>query len=190
MAIGSICEHCEAGFSAPDASIGTNVTCPTCGKNTRVLGDDEIREVEERRKQDQRRQEDYRSRIALLEDLEEQQRVEGLRGDFESSFRYFQPRAGSRNRRLRLLSSLLLVLSWVILVLGVCSSIAANSFLSGSGSFLLILLISTATIFCFAVLRFLSEASQAFADVADRQWDIRALLLDIFEGQERQQEAE
>ena len=186
MAIGSICEHCEAGFSAPDVSVGTSVTCPTCGKNTRVLDEVEVREVEERRKQNDRRQEEYRSRLELLHDLEEQERIEGVRGGFEDSVRYFQPRAGTRNRRLRMLGHLLMVVAWTILVLSMLFAFFTgldNGYLSGVSSFLL-------GIFGFAVVKFLSEASHTLADMADRQWDIRALLLDMIEEQERHKESE
>ncbi|MEE2882538.1 MAG: hypothetical protein VYD70_02330 [Planctomycetota bacterium] len=183
MAIGSICEHCEAGFSAPDASVGTSVTCPTCGKNTRVLDENGVREVEERRKQRERRQEDHHSRLALLKELEERERTEGVRGGFEDSFRYFQPRAGSRNRRLRVLGHLLMIVSWAILVLGLVACTLSTVTFD-------ILVIVALAIFCFAVLKFLSEACHTLADMADRQWDIRALLLDMFEKQERQQEGE
>ncbi|MEE2890213.1 MAG: hypothetical protein VX404_07195 [Planctomycetota bacterium] len=186
MAIGSICEHCEAGFSAPDASLGTGVTCPTCGKKTRVLDEAEVREVEERRKQKDRRQEEYRSRLALLEDLEQQERNEGARGGLEDSVRHYQPRAGTRNRRLRMMGHLLMLVAWTILVallllaffyvLDLDYLTAAFSFFGG--------------IFGFAVVKFLSEASHTLADVADRQWDIRALLLDMLEEQERHKESE
>lgn len=186
MAIGSICEHCEAGFSAPDASIGTSVTCPTCGKNTRVLDEDEVRGLEERRKQEQRRQADYQSRLALLQDLEAQQRIEGVRGGFEDSVRHFQPRAGSRNRRLRWLGSFLMIAAWLIPILGLAVALVV----ADSADFTVVLISITPAIFAFAVLKFLSEASHAMADMADRQWDIRALLLDMSEEQERQQESD
>lgn len=183
MAIGSICEHCEAGFSAPDASIGTSVTCPTCGKKTRVLDEVEVREVEERRKQNERRQQEYRSRLELLHDLEEQERIEGVRGGFEDSVRYFQRRAGTRNRRLRILGHMLMILAWIILGLGMAACVMV-------GSTAAVLAVVALSLFGFGVIKFLSEASHTLADMADRQWDIRALLLDMIEEQERHKESE
>ena len=186
MAIGSICEHCGAGFSAPDASLGAQVSCPTCTKKTRVLDGDGVREIEERRRQDERRKEDLQSRMELLEELEKWEKTEGVRGGIEESARYFQPRAGSRNRRLRVLGQMMMAIAWFVfaLTLGVAVLALVEDDYSN------LLAVQAVGLFFFGSLKFLSEVSYTLADMADRQWDIRALLLDMREEQERRHENE
>ncbi|MDE0957616.1 MAG: hypothetical protein OSB12_03165 [Planctomycetota bacterium] len=190
MAIASICEHCGSGFSAPDASLGSGVTCPTCGKKTKVHDQVGVREIEEKIRQKQRRDEDYQMRISLLNELEERDRGDGMRGGIEAVVRNFQPRVGTRNRRLRLLGNMLMVIAWTILsgslvlaLFAIVSSRDGNAPLMGLALVLM-------GIFGFAVVKFLSEASHSMAEMADRQWDIRALLLDLCEEQDRQKESE
>jgi uncharacterized Zn finger protein (UPF0148 family) len=190
MAIASICEHCGSGFSAPDASLGSGVTCPTCGKKTKVHDQVGVKEIEEKFHQEERRQQEYQMRLSLLKDLEERDRGDGMRGGIEATVRNFQPRVGTRNRRLRLLGNLLMVIAWTILsgslVLAFFAIVS-----SGEGNApLLGLALVLMGIFGFSVVKFLSEASHSMAEMADRQWDIRALLLDLCEEQDRQKESE
>jgi len=184
MAIASICEHCGCGFKAPDASLGDGVVCPTCGKKTKVFDEVGSREVEDRLRQEERREQEYHSRLALLRELEERNRVDSNRGGIEESVRNFQPRVGTRNRRLRLQGHLLMVISWVVLL-----GALLLAFISMIESPLGGLTIALIGLFGFAVLKFLSEASHSMAEMADRQWDIRALLLDLREEQERQKQS-
>jgi len=190
MAIASICEHCGSGFSAPDASLGSGVTCPTCGKKTKVHDQVGAKEIEEKFHQEERRQQEYQMRLSLLKDLEERDRGDGMRGGIEAVVRNFQPRVGTRNRRLRLLGNMLMVIAWTILsgslvlaLFAIVSSRDGNAPLMGLALVLM-------GIFGFAVVKFLSEASHSMAEMADRQWDIRALLLDLCEEQDRQKESE
>jgi uncharacterized Zn finger protein (UPF0148 family) len=190
MAIASICEHCGSGFSAPDASLGSGVTCPTCGKKTKVHDQVGAKEIEEKFHQEERRQQEYQMRLSLLKDLEERDRGDGMRGGIEAVVRNFQPRVGTRNRRLRLLGNMLMVIAWTILsgslvlaLFAIVSSRDGNAPLMGLALVLM-------GIFGFSVVKFLSEASHSMAEMADRQWDIRALLLDLCEEQDRQKESE
>ncbi len=189
MAIASICEHCGSGFSAPDASLGSGVTCPTCGKKTKVHDEAGVREIEEKIRGKQRREQEYSSRLALLRELEEKELHDGNRGAIEDSVRNFQPRMGTRNRRLRLLGHMLMVIAWTIFGVALILAFFA-AFDQSIGGFVACTLFALAGVFGFAVVKFLSEASYSLAEIADRQWDIRALLLDLCEEQERQKESE
>ena len=193
MAISTICEHCGAGLSAPDSSLGKKVNCPTCDRKTRVLNAEESKALLEKQERENERQEERRSRLELLARLE---REEALRGGIESSVRNFQPRAGTRHGRLRQMGGLMLGLSWVVLVLlglhalfdflqmdlsrtgfgwGVMGTAAQNVGLALLG---------------FSLMRIAAEVCFFMAESGDRQWDIRALLLDLFEEQSRQQDKE
>jgi len=77
-----------------------------------------------------------------------------------------------------------MVISWVVLL-----GALLLAFISMIESPLGGLTIALIGLFGFAVLKFLSEASHSMAEMADRQWDIRALLLDLREEQERQKQS-
>jgi uncharacterized Zn finger protein (UPF0148 family) len=190
MAIASICEHCGSGFSAPDASLGSGVTCPTCGKKTKVHDQVGAKEIEEKFHQEERRQQEYQKRLSLLKDLEERDRGDSMRGGIEAVVRNFQPRVGTRNRRLRLLGNLLMVISWTILIGSLVLALFAIVSIRDGDAPLMGLALVLMGIFGFSVVKFLSEASHSMAEMADRQWDIRALLLDLCEEQDRQKESE
>ena len=192
MAISTICEHCGAGLSAPDSSLGTKVPCPTCGRKTRVLTPAESKALVEKQARENERQEERRSRLELLARLE---REEAMRGGIESSVRNFQPRAGTRHGRLRQMGSLLLGLSWVVFLLlglhAIFDFIQPRIFLLDSfdwGRLGGIALNVGITLIGFAMLRIAAEACFFMAESGDRQWDIRALLLDLLEEQSRQGE--
>ncbi|MDE0960094.1 MAG: hypothetical protein OSB09_04875 [Planctomycetota bacterium] len=189
MAVASICEYCGSGFSAPDTSLGSGVTCPTCGKKTKVHDQVGVKEIEQKIRQKQRLEEDYQSRLSLLRDLEERERGDGMHAGIEASVRNFQPRLGTRNRRLRLLGNLLMVIAWTILSGSLLLAFFTLSprWHSDPGLGLRLALMG---MFGFAVVKFLSEASHSLAEMADRQWDIRALLLDLCEEQDRQKESD
>ncbi len=190
MAIASICEHCGSGFSAPDASLGSGVTCPTCGKKTKVHDQVGAKEIEEKFHQEERRQQEYQKRLSLLKDLEERDRGDSMRGGIEAVVRNFQPRVGTRNRRLRLLGNMLMVIAWTILIGSLVLALFAIVSIRDGDAPLMGLALVLMGIFGFSVVKFLSEASHSMAEMADRQWDIRALLLDLCEEQDRQKESE
>ncbi|HIG04859.1 MAG TPA: hypothetical protein EYQ08_03895 [Planctomycetes bacterium] len=190
MAIASICEHCGSGFSAPDASLGSGVTCPTCGKKTKVHDQVGAKEIEEKFHQEERRQQEYQKRLSLLKDLEERDRGDSMRGGIEAVVRNFQPRVGTRNRRLRLLGNMLMVIAWTILSGSLVLALFAIVSIRDGDAPLMGLALVLMGIFGFSVVKFLSEASHSMAEMADRQWDIRALLLDLCEEQDRQKESE
>ncbi len=193
MAISTICEHCGAGLSAPDSSLGKKVNCPTCDRKTRVLNAEESKALLEKQERENERQEERRSRLELLARLE---REEALRGGIESSVRNFQPRAGTRHGRLRQIGGLLLGLSWVVLVLlglhALFDFLQMDLSRTGFGWEMM----GTAAqnvglaLLGFSLMRISAEVCFFMAESGDRQWDIRALLLDLFEEQSRQQDKE
>lgn len=192
MAISTICEHCGAGLSAPDSSLGSKVNCPTCDRKTRVLDSEGSKALLEKNERENERSEERKARLDLLTRLEKE---EALRGGIESSVRNFQPRAGTRHGRLRQMGSLLLGLSWVVfLLLGLHAIFDFIQQLGLShdgfdwGRLGGIALNVGITLIGFAILRIAAEACFFIAESGDRQWDIRALLLDLLEEQSRQGE--
>ncbi len=168
MAIASICEHCGSGFSAPDASLGSGVTCPTCGKKTKVHDQVGAKEIEEKFHQEERRQQEYQKRLSLLKDLEERDRGDSMRGGIEAVVRNFQPRVGTRNRRLRLLGNMLMVIAWTILIGSLVLALFAIVSIRDGDAPLMGLALVLMGIFGFSVVKFLSEASHSMAEMADR----------------------
>ncbi len=194
MAISTICEHCGAGLSAPDSSLGTKVPCPTCGRKTRVLTPAESKALVEKQARENERQEERRSRLELLARLE---REEAMRGGIESSVRNFQPRAGTRHGRLRQMGGLLLGLSWVVFILMGIQVIAElmtvlgfSEAMAGSAGFGDVAREIAFALLAFALMRIAAEACFFMAESGDRQWDIRALLLDLLDEQNRRQDEE
>ncbi len=194
MAVSSICEHCGAGLSAPDSSLGTKVHCPTCDRKTRVLNPEESKTLLEKQARENERQEERRSRLELLARLE---REEVMRGGIESSVRNFQPRAGTRHGRLRQIGGLLLGLSWVVLLLMGVRVVDQllwtidryrGSDLTGVEGLGAVAWGVAIALLAFALMRFAAEACFFMAESGDRQWDIRALLLDMLDDQNRRQD--
>jgi len=194
MAISTICEHCGAGLSAPDSSLGTKVPCPTCGRKTRVLSAEDSRALLEKQARDHEREEERRSRLELLARLE---REEAMRGGIESSVRNFQPRAGTRHGRLRQMGGLLLALSWVVfLLMGIQVFVGFFDFIQWGDSGIDLGGLGAVAkeiglaLLAFSLMRIAAEACYFMAESGDRQWDIRALLLDLFDEQSRRQDEE
>lgn len=194
MAISTICEHCGAGLSAPDSSLGSKVNCPTCDRKTRVLNSEDSKALLEKQARESERQEERRSRLELLARLE---REEAMRGGIESSVRNFQPRAGTRHGRLRQMGGMLLGLSWVVLLLMgvqvIFQFMATMNWLAtdeATGGFGGVAQEIALALVAFSLMRIAAEACFFMAESGDRQWDIRALLLDLLDEQSRRQDEE
>jgi len=186
MAVRSVCEHCGRPFSAPDETLGKKIDCPSCGRRARVLAPEALEALAREREEKARWQEEQDDRIRLVEEMDARESVPGSHGGLAVSVSNFQPKAGKRHPRLRAFSRILLVLAYMELGLGfLLLWFTVVSEPTESYDWVSIAAILAVALFTFGVLKFLSEACIALAEIGDHQSDVRALLLDERHDRER-----
>ena len=186
MAVRSLCEQCGRPFSAPDETLGKKIDCPSCGRKARVLAPGEIAELAKERAEQARWQEEQDDRIRLVEEMAARESVPGSHGGLTANVSNFQPRAGTRYPRLRAFSRVLLLLAYLETAIGMVVIIWMFTTASEAGiDGVLMAGVLMAALFAFGILKFLSEACIALAEIGDRQSDLRALMLDERHDRER-----
>lgn len=186
MAVRSLCEQCGRPFSAPDETLGKKIECPSCGRKARVLAPGELADLAKERAAQMRWQEEQDDRIKLVEEMAARESVPGSHGGLTANVSNFQPRAGTRYPRLRAFSRILLLFAYLEMGIGllVLAWVVTGTSEGGSDGVLMAGILMAA-LFAFGILKFLSEACIALAEIGDRQSDLRALMLDERNDRER-----
>ena len=185
MAVRALCSKCKKSFSAQDEYLGKKIKCPNCGTKVPVLSPDQ-------QKAKEAWQREQAERLELLETMEEREKQKTMGASYAHELgtglepvRNFNPGAVSRFRKLRALSSFLLLGAYLMSALtlgaGVIlfylyqAEIIANVFLLS----LSLVGVALGLVLFFCCFKFLGELSWLLADIGDHQLDVRNLLLDL-----------
>ncbi len=185
MAVRALCDSCNKSFSAQDEYLGKKVKCPSCGTKVAVLSPDELEAKNTwRREQDER--------LELLEAMEERDRQKTMGTSYAVEFgtglepvRNFNPGAVSRFRKLRALSSFLLLGAYLgsVLLVGAGGLVVYLHYVGVIESVIVLTLsllgMGIGLVIMFCCFKFLGELSWLLADLGDHQLDVRNLLIDL-----------